>query len=75
MRHVVYYMEAALLALVACLAMVSCTDEPHDGGHGIAVGIDRSACPDAAIGEITITITSDDGTYQTVRDESRRLPR
>lgn len=67
MRHVVYYMEAALLTLVACLVMVSCTDEPHDGGHGIAVGIDRSACPDAAVGEITITITSDDGTYQTSR--------
>lgn len=67
MKHLITYMKAALAALVLCLAMPSCTDGPHDGGRGLAVELDLSACPEAEISEVTVSITADDGSYQTSR--------
>ena len=67
MKHLIEYMKAALAALVLCLAMPSCTDGPHDGGRGLAVELDLSACPEAEISEVTVSITADDGSYQTSR--------
>lgn len=67
MKHILIYMKAAVAALVLCLATQSCTDEPHDGGRGITVELDRSACPDAVIDEVAITITADGGAYSTRR--------
>lgn len=67
MIRVVRYISAVMLALVAGFSALSCTDEPHDGGRGIAVGIDRSECPDVTISVITVTITADDGSYETSR--------
>ena len=65
MKHILIYMKAAVAALVLCLATQSCTDEPHDGGRGLAVELDLSACPEATISEVTVSITADDGSYQT----------
>ena len=67
MKHLIIYMKAALAALVLCLAMPSCTDGPHDGGRGLAVELDLSACPEAEISEVTVSITADDGSYQASR--------
>ena len=67
MKHLITYMKAAMAALVLCLAMPSCTDEAHDGGRGLAVELDLSACPEAEIGEVTVSITADDGSYSTSR--------
>lgn len=67
MKHLITYMKAAMAALVLCLAMPSCTDGPHDGGRGLAVELDLSACPEAEISEVTVSITADDGSYQTSR--------
>ena len=67
MKHLIVYMKAAMAALVLCLAMPSCTDGPHDGGRGLAVELDLSACPEAEISEVTVSITADDGSYQTSR--------
>ena len=67
MKHLIIYMKAALAALVLCLAMPSCTDGPHDGGRGLAVELDLSACPEAEISGVTVSITADDGSYQASR--------
>ena len=67
MKHLIIYMKAALAALVLCLAMPSCTDEAHDGGRGLAVELDLSACPEAEISGVTVSITADDGSYQASR--------
>ncbi len=67
MKHLIIYMKAALAALVLCLAMPSCTDGPHDGGRGLAVELDLSACPEAEISGVTVSITADDGSYSTNR--------
>ena len=65
MTHIIKYINTVLLMLVMGLSILSCTDLPHDGGRGIAVSIDRSACPDIDISRITITITAVDGSYET----------
>ena len=67
MKHLIIYMKAALAALVLCLAMPSCTDGPHDGGRGLAVELDLSACQEAEISGVTVSITADDGSYQASR--------
>ena len=67
MKHILIYMKAAVAALVLCLATQSCTDEPHVGGQGISVALDLSACPEATISGVTISITADGGAYSTSR--------
>ena len=67
MTHIIKYINTVLLMLVMGFPILSCTDLPHDGGRGIAVCIDRSACPDVEISWMTITITSVDGSYETSR--------
>lgn len=67
MRNATIHTIHLLAALVLCLAMPSCTDEPHVGGQGISVALDLSACPEAAISGVTISITADDGSYSTGR--------
>ena len=67
MTHIIKYIETLLLMLVMGFSILSCTDTPHDGGRGMAVTIDRSACPDVEISLITITITAVDGSYETSR--------
>ena len=67
MRNATIHTIHLLAALVLCLAMPSCTDEPHVGGLGISVALDLSACPEAAISGVTISITADDGSYSAGR--------
>ena len=67
MRHIIGHIKTAVAALVLCLPMAACTDEPHDGGRGIAVALELPDLQDTSIEEVTITITADDGSYQTSR--------